>query len=221
MRKKHREMQRVYKYTPTRIYVEEDDKLLGTFPIGNLKLHRILTLNLPTIYTCPGALDCIRWCYGTRPENRFPRTLRSRQRNLEMTKRQDFSDILKVVISIAKNFKVTIVRPHEAGDFYNQEYLNTWLTVMKLNQEMKFYAYTRSAHLDFTTKPKNFNLLYSTGGKYDSMIPDGSRVCTTFENKPPIGFEVCPCRKGHPASMCGLFCFACPSGNKNIAIKKH
>ncbi|MCX5977324.1 MAG: hypothetical protein NTV33_10990 [Coprothermobacterota bacterium] len=204
-----------------RIFVCREDTLLGSFAIGNLKLHRIMTFSLPTIETCPGALECVDYCYAGRPEIRFLRTKISRHRNLAMTKMPEFPEILDNVISIAKKHGVTIVRPHEAGDFYDIQYVTAWLNVMAAHPDVAFYTYTRSAHFDLSHLPRNFNLLYSLGGKYDHLIPESARRCIVYKENPPKGYDLCPCSPGQNKDICGSGCFLCPSGTSNVAIKRH
>jgi len=57
--------------------------------------------------------------------------------------------------------KVDTVRIHEAGDFYAQIYLDRWFLIASRFPKLKFYAYTKSFHLDFSNKPSNFVLIAS------------------------------------------------------------
>ena len=210
-------------YTANRIYVRRNDNIIGSFPIGNMKLHRILTFNLPAVLTCGGAFECLFYCYALRAEKRFPNTAASRLRNLDMAMSSAFPDILSRVVNLAEDKGVLITRPHESGDFYGQKYLDDWIDLMINKPTIKFYAYTRSAHLDFSAAPKNFNLLYSTGGKFDHLIPPLARKCTTFDKdeKPPLDYVVCPCVRGRSTDMCGSVCYICPNGIKSVALHKH
>ena len=210
-------------YTSSRIYVRRDGNIIGSFPIGNIKLHRILTFNLPAVLTCGGALECLSYCYALRAEKRFPNTAASRLRNLDMATSSDFPGILSRVVKLAEDKDVKIIRPHESGDFYGQKYLDDWIDLMINKPTIKFYAYTRSANLDFSAAPRNFNLLYSTGGKFDHLVPPLARKCTTFEKDedPPWGYAVCPCKRGNSSDMCGSVCYICPHGIKSVALHKH
>lgn len=136
---------------------------------GNRKLSKnILIWNLPRLSTCPGAGDCKKWCYEIKIERMYKGTRPCREQNLKDSKRKDFVDNMANYL-IHRSER--IVRVHEAGDLYSQKYLDKWYLIANLLPDIRFYAYTKSLHLDlWTTKPKNFNILQSFGGKWDSKI---------------------------------------------------
>jgi hypothetical protein len=66
-----------------------------------------------------------------------------------------------------------VCRIHVAGDFFNQNYFNAWLSVALANPDKLFYAYTKS--LPYWVNmigmiPENFVLTASRGGRKDDMI---------------------------------------------------
>ena len=66
-----------------------------------------------------------------------------------------------------------VVRLHDSGDFYSQEYLNAWATIAATFPDVIFYAYTKSLHLDMTAIPSNLRITRSQGGKLDKLISLG------------------------------------------------
>lgn len=71
----------------------------------------------------------------------------------------------------ANQRRIRMLRIHESGDFYSQEYLNAWYTLARTFPAITFYAYTKSFHLDFAGRPANMRLIAS----YD---PDSSEPAT-------------------------------------------
>ena len=72
--------------------------------------------------------------------------------------------------------KKPYVRVHSAGDFINQDYINTWARIVKSNPSKKFYSYTKvESVFDFSPllENNNFNLVRS--------IVDGKRNYGTLE----------------------------------------
>lgn len=126
--------------------------------------------NLPAVYTCPYATnECICNCYALKAERRFPfsksSAIRSRVRNYLFSKRADFVEIMtEEIISYAKNCRkpYLIVRIHESGDFYSQQYVEKWLQIIdncKAYTNITFYAYTKSfKFFDGKQLPDNFTL---------------------------------------------------------------
>jgi hypothetical protein len=66
------------------------------------------------------------------------------------------------------------VRIHDAGDFYNDEYLLAWLEIARQTPDVTFYCYTKEVsrfkRLVEPNCPVNFRYLYSMGGKEDHLI---------------------------------------------------
>jgi hypothetical protein len=121
---------------------------------GNRKLPRSIGIfNLPSHTTCPGITEfCSQHCYAKKAERMYPPTLPFRNRMLEMSEQKDF-DATMIDILNHKRFKT--IRIHESGDFYNQEYLDKWISVAHARKDILFYCYTRSYLLDFSERPEN------------------------------------------------------------------
>jgi hypothetical protein len=138
---------------------------------SKLKADGILGFGLPPVKTCPGAGECLRFCYGCKGTYKvFKKTISEAQnRRLEATKDMFFfANITSELQSMKK--KPTAVRIHDTGDFYSQEYFNKWCDVASSNPDVLFYAYTKSLHLDFSKRPANLKLIGSIGGKWDNKL---------------------------------------------------
>jgi hypothetical protein len=78
------------------------------------------------------------------------------------------------------------VRIHDAGDFYDLDYLRLWIAIAEQTPDVTFYAYTKEVAMfqryqqtrDF---PNNFRYLFSLGGKQDHLIDlDNERHAEVF-----------------------------------------
>jgi hypothetical protein len=107
---------------------------------GNNKLGAIVNFSIPAIKTCPGKTKfCSSVCYADKGYFKFHEKIYNN--NYEQSKHPDF---IKTAIKDLKNIKPKIVRIHVAGDFYDADYIEKWMQIVKACPEIKFYCYTRS-----------------------------------------------------------------------------
>lgn len=137
--------------------------------------------NLPTGFTCPFAEQCLvkvdrqtgkmdnkseqYRCYASSAE-RFPAVREHRWKNFEYVKAGGVPVVPK---------KARAVRIHSAGDFFNQGYFDTWLTVCRNNPRVEFWAYTKSVRYWVNRLhdiPNNLVLTASYGGREDYLIEE-------------------------------------------------
>lgn len=128
----------------------------------------ILSFGLPAGVTCPGGGKCRVWCYGLQGRYVCPNVRDARERNFDLARSPYF--VGRIVDEIRRRSE-RIVRPHDSGDFFSQEYCDAWEEIATACPGVRFYAYTKSLHL---TMPKSFHVIQSYGGKYDGRI-DTSR----------------------------------------------
>lgn len=151
------------------------------------------------VKTCPNAGVCAALCYARNGRYRFSNVAKAHTRNLDsyLINRSGWVEQLKEELQ-AKRFRPTgkphgfgwpvradfawwsesggrAVRIHDAGDFFDDEYLRDWLDVAGSAPDVLFYAYTkqvesfkRAEALDLV--PPNFVCIYSMGGKQDSLV---------------------------------------------------
>ena len=128
---------------------------------GNQKVLNTRIFNLPCRVTCPGATEfCKGKCYARKAENLYPETRISRAKNLEDAMSPDF--VVRLTEKMNKFVKpVKYFRIHESGDFYSQEYLDSWIAICRDFPSIEFLAYTKSYFLDFSKRPENMKIIYS------------------------------------------------------------
>ena len=154
-------------------------------PADNTYRHNGKTFN-----TCPGASACRAVCYAKQGTYRFRNVVNARAHNLTLACQSDFVAKVSEDLSILtiKNKRCrkpySVVRLHDSGDFYSQEYLDGWSKIAAQFKHVIFYAYTKSLHLDFSAIPANLRITQSLGGKYDKLVNLGrphSRIFSSHD----------------------------------------
>lgn len=124
--------------------------------------------------TCPNAGRCAVGCYAKSGAYTWPAVKNAHEKRLEIALSSEFTELMTAEINKLlkrKNIKKLVIRIHDSGDFFNAEYLAAWLTVIARFPSVHFYAYTKMITL-FQGRylPKNFRVIFSYGGKLDSLI---------------------------------------------------
>ena len=178
------------------------------FTDGNSKLRKVadyygipkthvVTFNLPSGWTCPGASDCKAKvtregkltqygqfrCYMASMENFYPAKRNQVWRNFDaMRSATNHGRTDQWILDALDNEfpKAEIIRIHSGGDFFSQTYFNAWMKVAELRPKIRFYAYTKSLTYwlhyllrrsnSFESFPPNVKMIASRGGKYDTLI---------------------------------------------------
>lgn len=124
--------------------------------------------------TCPMAGVCAAGCYAMSGAYSWSNVKNAYETRYQATKKDDFHLIASSEIEKLKKkrgVKQLIIRIHDSGDFYSEAYFKKWLLIMLKNPDVKFYAYTKMIEF-FKNRslPNNFTLIFSLGGKQDSLI---------------------------------------------------
>lgn len=141
---------------------------------GNKKIDRGGAIfDLPIGTTCIGAGECRKWCSRIKNEwmgKGYP-TVKNQVENLEATYSPTF--VADVVAWIRAN-NIKFFRFHDAGDFFQNWYVEKCAQIARQCADVKFFSFTKSLQLNF--KPlrdlpnKNWTLIYSYGGKFNKRI---------------------------------------------------
>ena len=181
------------------------------FSKGNGKLSNRLIFSLPAGYSCPHAGVCKTFadrttgaitdlpqrtgvladkdfrCFAAMSEVR-PNVREARWHNWDLLRETLHSNgnqatLLRDLIdlSLLMHPPKKLVRIHESGDFWTENYMKAWIMVAQGRPEQKFYAYTKSLGMWLALKdliPANFYLTASFGGTLDYLIPKHPDVFT-------------------------------------------
>jgi len=159
------------------------------FSAGNSKIDKsCLVFSIPT-EICYGAGKQCKSCYARKAEYPYKNCLPSRFRNYKAS--LNSSAFIEAVTERFSRSKKRLVRIHEAGDFYSQEYINSWIEIIKKHPEHKFYTYTKKLQkFDFSEMLNLPNM---------NLIDSNTSIGFNYGNKSHIanlerlGYVVCPC----------------------------
>ena len=185
--------------------INEDEDCVLFFGTTNKKLSylNVTSFSLPAGYTCPFADICLSKfprhgkkgdlkdygevrCFAASTEAAY-RTVRERRwRNFDLLKRKSADEIGDLISKSIKEHERTkrgiqILRIHDSGDFFNQNYFDGWLQAAKERPDIIFYAYTKAIPFWKARKeqiPPNLRLIASRGGKADDQIEADFREAT-------------------------------------------
>lgn len=148
------------------------------FSADNSKLKKdgIISFNLPAGHSCPGKGECLGFCYAMQGPQSWPAALKKRVENWGLAERPDFVENMNKELSKwgtkGKKKVGDVVRVHDSGDFYSQDYIDKWHDIAKSNPDKQFYAYTKALNLDWQKLHNlpNFTVVQSVGSKHDHLI---------------------------------------------------
>lgn len=131
------------------------------------------TGKIVVIDTCPGAGQCQVYCYAKKGgyvqyENAPIAT--TRLLNFLVNDPAGFksmleSEIEKAVKSAEKKGANVVIRWHDSGDMFSEDYLNLAYDIARKFPTAQFYAYTKLAGVAQGEKPDNFIMNFSAGAK--------------------------------------------------------
>lgn len=188
--------------SPFRLSLDtRSDARLLSFGHGNAKLDSaVFTFSLPAGHFCPFADACkskasrqtgyitdganVQFrCYAATSEARSRSVRDSRWRNAELLRACRSKDEMASLILESLSQYAGFVRIHVSGDFFSQDYLDSWLAVARQRQRTLFYAYTKA--LPFWVRRldqvgtghnpgivSNLVLTASYGGTHDHLIEE-------------------------------------------------
>lgn len=163
---------------------------------GNAKVSKLdaVAFGLPAyrgadgFKTCPQAGACAAVCYARQGSYTWPAVIAAREFNLALARSAEFPAML---VADLEHLKAPIIRIHDSGDFFNQDYLDAWIFAARKFPGKTFYAYTKSLHLDFSFAPPNLRVVQSEGGLMDAQINrrrSHSRIFATTADRKRAGY---------------------------------
>jgi hypothetical protein len=193
---------------------------------NNRKLAKhVGVLSLPEGETCPGATAlCKRVCYGIKASKMYKAVRPKRQGNLALSRTKEFPEALAAEI---RALGLQQVRLHEAGDVYNQAYLDKLYQVCRELPAVRFLMYTKSFHLDWSGKPDNLALYWSVDKTTTAKVPPGPRAYLVARgDMPPVpprapGKPALTCVHTAAKHYCGGECQICWTGTQDVYFPQH
>lgn len=141
--------------------------------------------------TCPNAGACAVGCYARQGAYVWPKVKAAYEARFQLSKNDPVrfeyllnAEIYKLKAKAKREGKRLVIRIHDAGDFYSREYFELWMRVVRMNEEVLFYAYTKQVEMLQDVKlPTNFKLNFSYGGRQDAAIRQTSSNSRVFETR--------------------------------------
>lgn len=132
---------------------------------GNMKINNNVGLfNLIPLHDCVDCSECGGTCYAIQAYCTYKNTRDNRNIN-SLIARKHPNLLRYLIVKQILEDNINIVRPHESGDFFNQEYLNLWVDIAAIVRKYcTFYGYTKARKkLDFNQADSlsNFNMIDS------------------------------------------------------------
>ena len=148
---------------------------------------KVASVDLVCGYTCPMALQCKSYadrktgkvtdakgstfrCYGTSLEAAFPPTRALHWHNYDLLRNAGTVGAMTDILVAGLSDKLKVVRVHSFGDFFNENYFQAWLNTAEKFPNTTFFAYTKVLPYVRATRPDNFYMVYSYGGRLDSEL---------------------------------------------------
>lgn len=140
-------------------------------------------------------------CYAARAQGQYPGANIQAFSNLSLLNKHKGVDKKATLIVNSMRYhkldNTDILRIHEAGDFYSQEYFDAWLEVARRLPNTLFYAYTTSLPFWISRKgqiPRNFKLIASMDEENEQTIYDNdlrySKMVHDVEEARELGLRI-------------------------------
>lgn len=152
------------------------------------------------VNVCPAAGACVKLCCARNGAYKFPGVVAAHQRNLALVMGDLGKFTVAMLDELDKpRFRkprpphlpdlprdhlhpdvaelldngAPIIRVHDSGDFFSDDYLAAWLHIATLRPDVLFYAYTKEVsrvRRVAADGPPNFLFCFSMGGREDNLI---------------------------------------------------
>lgn len=174
--------------------------------MGNEKLektsggaYRVLGFGIPADFnfeggnTCPAALVCRGVCYAKQGRYVMSSVRDARMHNLRSYLDHGSASFVALAIMDLQRLstRYNVVRLHDSGDFFSQDYLDAWCEIASAFPDVIFYAYTKSLHLNHDNLPENLRITQSLGGRYDARLDlsrSHSRIFSSHDARKAAGY---------------------------------
>jgi len=164
--------------------LETGQPFFKIFSKGNSKLPFYAFSSLPK-YSCPGAGQCLDWCYSFRAW-RYPAAFYRQVQNFILLKFQP--DLIRLRFDkIPQN---SILRLYVDGDFDSPETIRLWFGLLNSRRDIQCYGYSKSWDLlhEFSKKnpdliPNNYKLNLSSGGKKGNVKESDMELLPFFRGR--------------------------------------
>ncbi len=136
-------------------------------------------------------------CFSASQEVLFTNTYKSRKRNHDAIHSLATSDAMADALCTALPKDARVIRIHVSGDMFSHNYFLAWCKVAERNENVLFYAYTKSLVYWVRSRdrvPANLVLTASYGGRNDNLIAEhglrSAKVVFSKQEAADLGLEI-------------------------------
>ena len=136
-------------------------------------------------------------CFSASQEVLFTNTYKSRKRNHDAIHSLETSDDMADALCAALPKDARVIRIHVSGDMFSHKYFLAWCKVAERNENVLFYAYTKSLVYWVRSRdrvPANLVLTASYGGRNDELIAQhglrSAKVVFSEQEAADLGLEI-------------------------------
>lgn len=130
---------------------------------GNRKLGTIPNVSLIPVADCGNCEACKSSCYALKAWKMYPATRAMWRNNSKEFREAPFTAMLSVheyfqgkKMNLPRFFRI-----HVGGDFLNQNHVLAWCSLARTWVDVKFLAFTKMHHLDYSMAPANMQVVLS------------------------------------------------------------
>lgn len=140
---------------------------------GNGKLPFLAFSALPGVGFCPGAGDCLNWCYSFRAW-RYPAAFSRQVQNAILLQTERGQAVLRSELDKASKFQEQAFRLYVDGDFGSVANVEFWMDTLRTRPELLTYGYSKSwteilaADAQGIDWPENYMLNLSSGSLHNA-----------------------------------------------------
>lgn len=136
---------------------------------GNMKV-KFANVSLVPIKDCTNCELCKTKCYALKAYRLYP-SVRNAWSNNSKAFRTNPNEACSFVSGYINGTKTKYFRIHVAGDFLNQEHLDSWVETAKENNKTKFLSFTKAYDLNYSKVPGNMNIMFSVWPGMKNNVP--------------------------------------------------
>ena len=136
-------------------------------------------------------------CFSASQEVLFTNTYKSRKRNHDAIHSLETSDDMADALCATLPKDARVIRIHVSGDMFSHKYFLAWCKVAERNDNVLFYAYTKSLVYWVRSRdrvPSNLVLTASYGGRNDELIAQhglrSAKVVFSEQEAADLGLEI-------------------------------
>lgn len=185
----------------------------------NTKMGRVPNISMTAIVSCRNCKACKHDCYALKAYRQYPDTRHAWDSNIASYRRNPEKYFTDIIEYLSRKRKLPFFRWHVAGDILGQKYLRGMYRVAEAFPNTLFLAFTKMYNLDYSAKPKNLSIVFSSWVGVD--VPRVKNIPVAWyqdgtETRVPENAIRCP---GN-CETCGM-CFDLPSIGRDVVFEKH